>query len=118
MYKKVYDCQQGCPVESTLQFISGKWKSVILYHLMEEKVCHFGNLKRQIPGCSNRMLALQLRELESDGIIKKTSHPGTPPKTDYELSNFGKTLIPVITAMDSWGIYYNKIASNALESKM
>lgn len=105
---KVYDCQTGCPVESTLQFIAGKWKSVILYHLFKEEICHFGKLKRDLKDCSKRMLALQLVELEKDGLIKKTIYQQVPLRTDYALTEFGKTLEPVIMTMAKWGTYYNQ----------
>lgn len=111
MQRHIYDCQTGCPVESTLQFIAGKWKSVILYHLYMEETCHFGQLNREIPACSQRMLALQLGELEQDGIVKKTTYQTKPLKTDYTLTEFGKSLQPVIMAMAKWGEQYNKIAS-------
>ncbi|VDG19566.1 winged helix-turn-helix transcriptional regulator [Lactiplantibacillus mudanjiangensis] len=106
--RKVYDCAPGCPVESTLQIIAGKWKSVIIYHLIQDHISHFGTLQRQIPACSRRMLALQLQELIADQIIVKTIDPATPLKTTYQLSAFGKTLTPVIMAMATWGSTYNQ----------
>lgn len=109
MQRRVYDCQVGCPVESTLQFISGKWKSVILYHLIEEKVCHFGQLKRDLKDCSTRMLALQLVELEKDKLIQKNIYSEEPLRTDYTLTEFGATLIPVIKAMSEWGDRFNQL---------
>lgn len=110
MKRQIYNCQPGCPIESTLQIISGKWKAVILYHLIKDKVGYFGELHRQIPACSRRMLALQLKELEIDGIVQKTIYPVMPPKTDYRLTEFGETLIPVIAAMANWGEHYNAVA--------
>ncbi|MFC6181244.1 winged helix-turn-helix transcriptional regulator [Lactiplantibacillus daowaiensis] len=106
--RHTYDCAAGCPVESTLQLIAGKWKSVIIYHLIQDQVSHFGTLYRQIPGCSRRMLALQLQELITDQIILKTGQPTTPLKTTYQLTPFGKTLTPVILAMATWGQQYNQ----------
>lgn len=111
MKRQVYDCQEGCPVESTLQIIAGKWKAVILYHLIKNDVCHFGQLQRQMKDCSRRMLALQLKELENDGIIEKTIYPVKLPKTDYRLTSFGKTLIPVINSLEAWGSHYNQVVS-------
>lgn len=108
MPNHVYACNDGCPVESTLQFISGKWKSVILYHLLDESVCHFGELQRELKDCSRRMLALQLQQLEQDNLIKKTVHQQDPLKTDYTLTDFGESLKPVILAMSTWGEKYNK----------
>ena len=103
MQRHIFDCNQGCPVESTLQVISGKWKSVILYHLIKSKVCRFSELQKKMPNCSRRMLALQLNELEKDGIIVKKIYPVVPPKTEYSLTDFGKTLIPIVLEMEKWG---------------
>lgn len=108
MKRQIYDCQAGCPVESTLQIISGKWKSVILYHLLQDEVCHFGSLQRDLGHCSRRMLALQLKELEQDKIITKTVFEANPPKTEYRLTAWGQTLAPVIQAMAQWGENYNQ----------
>jgi len=105
--RHIYNCQAGCPVESTLQIIAGKWKSVILYHLIKGDATHFGELSRAMNDCSRRMLALQLKELESDGVVAKTQSSLTPLKTNYELTDFGQTLEPVILAMEKWGQMYN-----------
>lgn len=113
--RQIYNCQEGCPIESTLQIISGKWKAVILYHFTKNNVHHFGELQRNMRDCSRRMLALQLKELESDGIIQKTIYPAMPPKTEYQLTAFGETLIPVINAMEKWGNYYNQKYANNLK---
>ena len=107
MKRKVYDCAPGCPIESTLQIISGKWKSIILFHLLKQKVCRFNELNKLIPKCSRRMLSLQLNELEKDKVISKTVYPVIPPKTEYRLTSFGLTLKPIILAMETWGNNYN-----------
>lgn len=109
MKRHIYACQDGCPVESTLQIISGKWKSVILYHLFKSQVCRFSDFQRNIKDCSRRMMALQLRELEADGIISKKIYAAVPPKTEYRLTKFGESLKPVILAMEEWGKHYNKV---------
>jgi len=115
MIRNVYDCERGCPVESTLQIISGKWKSVILYHLFKEQTCHFGQLQRDLKDCSKRMLALQLNELEQDGIIKKNIYQTSPLVTDYTLTEFGETLGPVIESMEQWGKSYNQKRATSIE---
>lgn len=112
MPRHIYDCDPGCPVESTLQVIAGKWKSVILYHLMKSGVCRFSELQRRLPDCSRRMLARQLRELEADRVIAKKIYPVVPPKTEYRLPPFGQTLTPVITAMEEWGRHYNRVTAD------
>ena len=106
--RKIYDCRDGCPVESTIQFISGKWKSVILYHLIKNPTQRFGELNEKIPGCAPRMLARQLVELEQDRLIQKRVYSIAPSVTDYSLTDFGQTLEPVILAMATWGSEYNK----------
>ncbi|WP_056998380.1 winged helix-turn-helix transcriptional regulator [Fructilactobacillus fructivorans] len=104
-----------CPVESTVQIISGKWKSVILYHLFKNKVVRFSYLNKQINGCSKRMLALQLKELERDHIIKKKVYPVMPPKTEYRITKFGKSLHPVIIEMEKWGELYDAASNEQYE---
>ena len=107
MKRHIYDCAEGCPVESTLQIISGKWKSVIIYHLIKQKNCRFNELQKLMPNCSRRMLSLQLKELENDQIISKTVNPSVPPKTSYRLTNIGNSLTPLILEMEKWGVMYN-----------
>ncbi|CAM2898535.1 winged helix-turn-helix transcriptional regulator [Dellaglioa algida] len=103
---KVYDCDVGCPVQNTLQFISGKWKTVILYHIFENEVLRFSELQTKLPYVSKRMLARQLAELENDGIIDKRIYPVIPVKTEYRMTIFGKTFLPVVRAMEQWGNDY------------
>lgn len=91
----------SCPVEATIDIIGGKWKSVILYHLIDDKK-RFNELRRLIPGVTQRMLTLQLRELERDGIVCRTIYKQVPPKVEYSLTEFGKTLIPIIRQMMNW----------------
>ena len=93
-----YDCNEGCPVEAALEVIGGKWKGVILYHLLSETI-RFNELRRMIPEITQRMLTKQLRELESDGLILRKVYPEVPPKVEYSMSDYGKTLAPVIKAL-------------------
>lgn len=99
MTKQVEDC----PIETTLKQISGKWKSVIIFRLLEHPQCRFNELQKLIPECSRRMLALQLKELEHDGLISKTVYPVVPPKTEYSLTERGKKLKPVIEGLTRVG---------------
>jgi DNA-binding HxlR family transcriptional regulator len=92
----------GCPVEATLSFLDGKWKGVILYHLME-RTLRFNELRRKLPSVTQRMLTKQLRELEECGLISRTVFPLVPPRVDYALTPLGETLEPVITALAAWG---------------
>ncbi|MBY0414787.1 MAG: helix-turn-helix transcriptional regulator [Bdellovibrionales bacterium] len=101
--KRVSDCAEGCPVESALGLIGGKWKGVILYHLMKEKTLRFGILKKNLPTITQRMLTKQLRELEDDNIISRKVYPEVPPKVEYTLTEFGLSLRDVIKALELWG---------------
>jgi DNA-binding HxlR family transcriptional regulator len=85
----------GCAVEATLSVIGGVWKPVLVFHLLNGKL-RFNALCRVTPTATPRMITLQLRELEADGIIKRTVFPEVPPKVEYELTELGQTLAPVL----------------------
>ena len=95
----------SCPVEATVDIIGGKWKSVILFHLLPGKK-RFGELQRLLPGVTQRMLTLQLRELEEDGIIARHVYREVPPKVEYSLTDFGTSLQPILLQMRDWGQEY------------
>jgi len=103
----------NCSVEATLSVIGGKWKGIILYHLLEEKK-RFNQFRKLMPGITQRMLTLQLRELESDGIVKRKIYTEVPPKVEYSLTEFGKTLAPILMSMKDWGDEYSKRLQNEL----
>jgi DNA-binding HxlR family transcriptional regulator len=96
-----------CPVEATLAVIGGKWKVVILFHLMESGTQRFSELRRQITGISERMLTQQLRELEADGIVHRKVFPEVPPRVEYSITKYGATLRPITKAMCQWGKIHN-----------
>ena len=96
------DCSPGCAVEATLQFIDGKWKGVILYHLLDGTL-RFNEIRRRLPNVTQRMLTNQLRELESDGLLHRAVFAEVPPKVEYSLTPRGRTLEPVILALKAWG---------------
>lgn len=100
-----YDCAQGCPVEATLEVIGGKWKGVILYHLLSE-TSRFNELRRLMPDITQRMLTKQLRELEANNLISRKVYAEVPPKVEYSISDYGKTLTPVIHALKEWGLQH------------
>lgn len=99
---KLLDCSPGCPVEGVLDLMDGKWKGVILYHLLEGTL-RFNELGRRLKTVTQRMLTKQLRELEADGLISRTVFPVVPPRVDYCLTDRGRSLEPVIMAMKRWG---------------
>jgi DNA-binding HxlR family transcriptional regulator len=94
--------QYHCPVEATLDVIGGKWKVLILFWLRDQ-VCRFGELRRKIPDISERMLTQQLRELEKQGIVRRQVYPVVPPKVEYSLTAYGRTLRPITDLMCAWG---------------
>ena len=102
MKRRDFGCAPGCSVEVTLDLIDGKWKGVILYHLQEGRL-RFGELRKRLPRITQRMLTKQLRALEEDDLIIRKVYAEVPPRVDYELSETGQRLRPVIDALKSWG---------------
>ena len=92
----------GCGVEATLSVLGGVWKPVLLYHLLRGKL-RFNALCRLTPRATQRMITLQLRELENDGVLRRIVYPEVPPKVEYELTEFGLSLEPVLLSMRAWG---------------
>ncbi|MBX9468206.1 MAG: helix-turn-helix transcriptional regulator [Rhizobium sp.] len=93
----------GCPVETTLSFLDGKWKGVILYHLLLDGTLRFSELRRRLQAVTQRMLTKQLRELEEQGLVTRTVYPVVPPRVDYALTPLGQSLRPVIMVLEQWG---------------
>jgi len=90
------------PVESALHALGGKWKPLILWHLLED-TRRFGELRRLIPDITQKMLTQQLRELESDGLVHREVYPQVPPKVEYSLTDLGHTLESVLQVLCDWG---------------
>lgn len=97
-----FDCSPGCSVEAAIALIDGKWKSVILFHLLGGTL-RFNEIRRQIPGVTQRMLTNQLRELEHDGLVDRKVYAQVPPKVEYSLSSLGRSMEPVLLALKAWG---------------
>lgn len=93
----------GCPVEATLDAIGGKYKGMILYHLLDGTK-RFGELRKLMPAVTQRTMTLQLRELVSVGVIHREVYPVVPPKVEYSLTDLGRTLEPVLRLMQEWGV--------------
>lgn len=91
-----------CPVEAALDRIGGKWKGLIVFRLIE-RTWRFNELQRSLPGCTQRMLTNQLRELEADGIVHREVFPEVPPRVEYSLTPAGRDLIPTVGALCAWG---------------
>jgi DNA-binding HxlR family transcriptional regulator len=96
------DCNPGCSVEATISLIDGKWKCVILFHLLGGTL-RFNELRRLVPEVTQRMLTNQLRELEADGLIVRKVYPQVPPKVEYSISPLGRSLEPVLLGLKDWG---------------
>jgi DNA-binding HxlR family transcriptional regulator len=94
-----------CGVKTTIAVVGGKWKPMILYALLSGPR-RFGELNRLIPEVTQRMLTLQLRELEEDGVIYREVYKQVPPKVEYSLTPFGRTIEPILLLMEQWGEQY------------
>lgn len=99
----------ACPVATTVQLIGNKWKLLILRNLLVGTQ-RFGELRKTIPGISQKVLTENLRSMEQDGIILRTVYAEVPPRVEYKLSELGDTMRPIITAMEVWGLSYQDIA--------
>ena len=113
MRAKSTNWKTGCSVEIALSVIGGIWKPVILFHLLDRKM-RFGELSRSLPHATQRMLTLQLRELEADKVITRTVYREVPPRVEYSLTELGKTLEPVLLSLRDWGEIY-KFRNNTRE---
>jgi len=108
------DCNKtNCPVVASLDMIGGKYKALILWHLFAGTQ-RFGELRRLIPGATQKMLTQQLRELESDGLVIRKVYAVVPPKVEYRLSKLGQSIKPILDAMRDWGTDYMK--NNGVEA--
>lgn len=97
-----FDCAPGCAVEAAISLIDGKWKCVILFHLLDG-TARFNELRRRVPGATQRTLTNQLRELEIDGLVVRKVYAQVPPKVEYSLSELGLSITPVLHALKHWG---------------
>ncbi len=91
-----------CAMDITMDYIGGKWKTVVLWYLRKDKK-RFSELRKLIPNITEKMLSLQLKDLENDGLVKRKIYPEVPPRVEYYLTDFGKTLIPMLEEIAKWG---------------
>ncbi|MEV5729759.1 MULTISPECIES: winged helix-turn-helix transcriptional regulator [Streptomyces] len=92
-----------CGLDAAIAVMGGKWKGLILFSLGEEKTLRFGELRRAVPGISERMLILQLREMEASGLVHRKVHHQVPPKVEYSLTDFGASLNTALAPLGKWG---------------
>jgi DNA-binding HxlR family transcriptional regulator len=102
MVFRLHGKEYHCAMDVTMDYIGGKWKTVVLWYLKKEKR-RFNELKRLIPAITEKMLSLQLKQLEKDGIVSRKVYPEIPPRVEYRLTELGKTLIPILDAIAKWG---------------
>jgi DNA-binding HxlR family transcriptional regulator len=92
-----------CAMDVTMHFIGGKWKTVVLWYLRLDKK-RFSELKAVMPQITEKMLSIQLKQLEADGLIRRTVYTSKPPlKVEYALTEFGQSLIPLLNEIANWG---------------
>ncbi len=97
--------QAGCPAETAISLLGSKWKLLILRELFKG-MRRFGELSRNVPGISQKMLTQQLRQMEEDGLVNRKIYPEVPPRVEYSLTEIGSSLKPVLDAMHKWGAKY------------
>lgn len=106
MYK-IKDKEYPCCASVTMGLIGGKWKTVILFHLIDGTL-RYNELRKMMPTVTERTLSLQLKTLEEDGIVLRKVYTSKPPlKVEYSLTEFGETLIPLLQSIAEWGLVAN-----------
>ena len=97
------EVRDNCPMRRTLELLSGKWRTHIIYELCKRPACRFGELKKAMPRITNTMLTTTLRDLESLGIVHREQFNEIPPHVEYSLTEKGQALLPVFTELAKWG---------------
>ncbi|MBA2611856.1 MAG: helix-turn-helix transcriptional regulator [Bacteroidetes bacterium] len=105
-----------CAMDVAMSYIGGKWKTVVLWYLLDGPK-RFSELKRAIPDITEKMLSLQLKKMEKDGILTRKIYAEVPPRVEYFLTKEGKTLIPMIKEIADWGKYMGKKYGEIIEVK-
>ena len=100
MDNKSHNCTS---VQATLKVLGGKWKPPVLY-LLSARTMRFSELQKSIPGITQKMLSQELREMEADGLVSRKVYPVVPPKVEYSLTAYGKSLQPLLRSMSDWGL--------------
>jgi len=95
--------EDGCPAELTLRLISGRWKPMVIYYLLQGPT-RFNALQRSLGAITHRTLSKTLKEMEIDGLVERRDHGEIPPRVDYSLTALGASLEPVLAAMDRWAL--------------
>lgn len=98
--------QPNCPVSKTLDILSGKWTSKVIYELEKKETLRFGELKKNLEGITNTMLSTTLKTLEEKGIVIRKQYNEIPPHVEYSLSDSGKAMLPIYYEIAKWGHQY------------
>lgn len=98
-----HEVSDSCPMRRTLELLSGKWRTHIIYELCKKPSCRFGELKKSVSGITNTMLSNTLRDLEQVGIVSREQFNEIPPHVEYSLTQKGRDLLPVFTELARWG---------------
>jgi DNA-binding HxlR family transcriptional regulator len=101
--------EDNCPVTNAWKIIGGKWKLLILNAIRQQCPARFGELRKKMQDITQTTLTTQLRELERDGILSRKVYAESPPKVEYQLTELGKTLIPVMKVLSDWGDNYCQV---------
>src|SRR5260221_13400091 len=101
-----------------MKVLEGRWKMIIIFHLFTQPVMRFSELERAIQAGSQKMLIQQLRELERDGVVRRTVHPRVPPKVEYDLTELGRALCPALDALLEWGELRQSSSKDSFRSKI
>jgi DNA-binding HxlR family transcriptional regulator len=104
-----------CALDVTMRFIGGKWKTVVLWYLRKGPM-RFSEISKRIPQITEKMLSLQLKELERDGIISRTVYAQVPPRVEYSFTEKGSSLIPVVEALAGWGREKSRAEGEIIEA--
>lgn len=107
---------ERCPIDTTLSVIGGRWKPVIIVILLKDGTVRFGEIRKILPSISQRILSKQLRELEAAGIVHRKAYAEVPPKVEYSLTEYGKTLSPILDAMLNWGFKHREVENQIPEN--
>ncbi|MCD7847479.1 MAG: helix-turn-helix transcriptional regulator [Oscillospiraceae bacterium] len=102
-HEHVCPCTVGCPLQKTMTAIGGRWKMSIICSLSNDGATRYNDLKRKMNGISNTMLAKSLKELEDDGLVKRTEYMEVPIRVEYEITDSVRSLIPILTELAVWG---------------
>lgn len=116
MYNKKMPIDLNCGVKVALEVIGGKWKSYIVFELSKGAM-RPSELHKKLPGTSARVIDQQLKELLDYGVVARKVFDTIPKQSEYSLTEFGRTLLPVVTEMDKWGLKYKPVVERAIAKK-